>query len=157
MAIDYAHKIEALIKLGNILKVNPRAIGAAGGGKKKGPRGSYEELRDNAPTLKDIGLDKKISMISKKLAQLPVEEQRAIAKQELTFIRNLIKVMLFTPYRRSTMEATTSSCERCLGPLLNERRLCRNCSLARWTESRRKVHVLLTEVNNLLREIKRII
>ena len=63
MAIDYAHEI----KLGEILKATPRAIGAAGGGKRKGLRGSLVSPRNNTPTIADLGLDKKTSMKAKRL------------------------------------------------------------------------------------------
>jgi hypothetical protein len=74
-AIGIAHsiKLEALRKLGEMLKETPKNEGAKGlaGG---GTRGSKKEPRvDEAPTLAELGLDKKTSSIAQKLADLPEE------------------------------------------------------------------------------------
>ena len=49
----------------------PKAIGAAGGGKKTGPRGTFTEPRDAPSTLADMGIDKKLSARSQELAAMP--------------------------------------------------------------------------------------
>ncbi|OYW03314.1 MAG: hypothetical protein B7X11_03385, partial [Acidobacteria bacterium 37-65-4] len=74
-SIDYAHdiRIQALAQLGRMLKGTPKAKGAAAGGKKNWSRGTYTVPRDTAPTLSDLGLDKKTSSIAQKLASLPPE------------------------------------------------------------------------------------
>ena len=48
----------------------PKATGAAAGGAKDGPRGSYLLPRESAPTLADIGIDKRTSSRAQKLAAL---------------------------------------------------------------------------------------
>ena len=84
-AIDYAHsiRIEALRRLGEILDATKaeRAKGTRGrivrggrgriappGGAETGPPG------DDAPTLADLGLDKKTSSVAQKLAALPQKQ-----------------------------------------------------------------------------------
>jgi hypothetical protein len=60
----------------------PENIGPAAGGKKKESRGSYAELRDSAPTLSDLGITKKTSMIAQQLAALPEDtrQERTISE-----------------------------------------------------------------------------
>lgn len=64
-AIDFAHaiKIEALRKLGEMLKDTPKNAGSRGVGKSGVPLEN--------PTLQELGLDKKTSSIAQKLANLP--------------------------------------------------------------------------------------
>lgn len=85
-AIGYAHsiKIDALTRLGEMLKATPKNIGAAAGGKKDAPRGSIVEPRDTTPTLADLGIDKKVSMVAQQLANLPDDMRQAVAKREAT-------------------------------------------------------------------------
>ena len=67
-AIGYAHaiKIEAMRRLGEMLKETPKNTGARGVGKSGVP--------PENPTLEEYGLTKKVSMISQKLAELPKEQ-----------------------------------------------------------------------------------
>ena len=58
-------KIEALRKLGEMLKDAPKNTGAAGIGTSAVPK------ENRTPTLADLGLDKKTSSIAQKLAELP--------------------------------------------------------------------------------------
>lgn len=72
-AIGYAHaiKIEALRRLGEMLKETDRNQGAKGSvvtGTGRVP------VKDETPTLSDLGLDKKTSSIAQKLADLPSEQ-----------------------------------------------------------------------------------
>jgi len=70
-AIGYAHavKIEALARLGELLKATERASGAEGIGQPKcAVPGRY---RTQPPTLSTLGLSKKTSMIAQQLAALP--------------------------------------------------------------------------------------
>lgn len=60
-------KVEALRKLGEMLKATPRASKLFHGGSKKEP------TSNNEPTLAELGLDKKTSMVAQKLADLPEE------------------------------------------------------------------------------------
>lgn len=72
-AIDYAHavKIEALRKLGALLKETPKAKARFDGT-------SREPSKNGAETLSDLGLDKKTSSIAQKLAALPEKEFEAV-------------------------------------------------------------------------------
>ena len=71
IAIAHSIKLEALRKLGEMLKASPKNQGAKGlpGG---GTRGTKKEPRvDAVATLAELGLDKKTSSIAQKLAELP--------------------------------------------------------------------------------------
>jgi len=57
-------------QLGGMLRATPRNTGAAGGGVKSEPRGTFLELRDTVPTLSELDLDKKISALAQKLVDL---------------------------------------------------------------------------------------
>jgi len=86
-AIGYAHEIktEALAQLGVLLSVMEKQSGGRGlkGGGRN--RGSEKEPQLNAPpTLSDLGIDKKTSMIAQQLAALDVETRGEIAKRETT-------------------------------------------------------------------------
>lgn len=74
-AIGYAHavKVEALRQLGGMLKETPKAKGNAGPG--RGKAGAPSGLAfNNAPTLAELGLDKKTSSLAQKIADLPDEQ-----------------------------------------------------------------------------------
>jgi len=75
-AISYATsiKIEALRQLGNMLKETPRAAARFDEGNKKVP-----SLNDN-PTLSDLGIDKKVSSLAQKVADLTNEEIEKVKK-----------------------------------------------------------------------------
>lgn len=64
-AIAYAHdiKLEALRLLGTMLQATKRNTGGEVGGKRP-LAGSRKELANKAPTLADLGLDKKTSMLA---------------------------------------------------------------------------------------------
>lgn len=68
-AIDFAHavKIEALRKLGEILKGTPKAKARFDGTSKEPSRNGHD-------TLADLGVDKKTSSMAQKLAALPAKE-----------------------------------------------------------------------------------
>lgn len=83
LEVDAAEiRIRAERRLGEILvaqKALPRGQGgglnrgAAGGGKKEAPRGSFVEPRDTTPTLADLGIGKKLSSRAQALAAVPTE------------------------------------------------------------------------------------
>ena len=80
-AINYAFeiKIEALARLGDLLKETPKATGGEHGGKTK-IDGSRKEPSNPTPTLADLGLDKKTSMIAQQTGRrLPEDVRHAIA------------------------------------------------------------------------------
>jgi len=78
LEVDAAEiRIRAERRLGQILASLEKNKGAAGGGKKTAPRGSLVEPRDNSPTLSDLGIDKKLSARSQKLAALSDKEAEA--------------------------------------------------------------------------------
>jgi phage N-6-adenine-methyltransferase len=54
------------------------ATGAAGGGKKDGPRGSLVAPRDTRPTLDEAGIDKHLADRARKLAKMPDETFEAV-------------------------------------------------------------------------------
>jgi hypothetical protein len=70
-AINYAHalKIEALARLGELLRVAPKAKGAEGIG--KSASAVPERYRTQPPTLANLGLSKKTSVIAQRPAGLP--------------------------------------------------------------------------------------
>lgn len=81
-AIGYAHsiKIDALTRLGEMLKATPKNTGAKG----IGPIVVPDENRNQPPTLADLGIDKKVSMVAQQLASLPEDMRQAVAKREAT-------------------------------------------------------------------------
>lgn len=75
-AVNYAYsiKIDALAKLGRMLKETERNQGALPG--KTGVKG--EPVLDATPTLAELGLTKKESSIAQKLASLPEDHFQAV-------------------------------------------------------------------------------
>ena len=71
-------RLRAERRLGELIKAQKETVGlnrgAAGGGKKDAPRGSFVEPRDVSPTLADAGIDKKLSSRAQKLAAVPAEK-----------------------------------------------------------------------------------
>lgn len=89
LEIDAAEiRIRAERRLGELLKAQKETVGmnrgAAGGGKKESPRGSYVEPRDSAPTLAEAGIDKKLSARAQKIAEIPEDkfEQRLAERRD---------------------------------------------------------------------------
>jgi N6-adenosine-specific RNA methylase IME4 len=80
--IGFAHliKTRALGRLGELLDAMPKNQGAVKG--KTGSKG--KPVLDTAPTLADLGIDKKTSMVAQQLAALPEETREAIAQREET-------------------------------------------------------------------------
>ena len=79
IGLAYALKIEALAKLGAILKETPRADGGDAT-----RRARFQIGTELTPTLADLGIyDRKISMIAVQLASLPDETIAAIANREI--------------------------------------------------------------------------
>ncbi len=72
-AVNYAAgiKLDAERMLGQYLRQAPKARGAAAGGSKDGPRGTYTEPRDETPTLADMGISKKLAAEAQRLAEIP--------------------------------------------------------------------------------------
>lgn len=72
-AIDFAHsvKIEALRQVGEMLKETPRAAARFDGTNK-------EPSKNDAPTLAELGINKKTSSMAQKLADLPPEQFEAV-------------------------------------------------------------------------------
>lgn len=90
---SYAHAftIDALANLGRMLKATPKATGAAGPGRGKAGAKSGPAFND-APTLADLGLDKKTSSIAQKLASLP-EKQLAAVREANTSVTAALQVV----------------------------------------------------------------
>ena len=85
--IGFAHevKIEALAELGLMLEATPRNTGSAG---RPGPgRGKKNAVTDvnsvlvKPPTYAELGLDRRTAMIAQRLASLPPEIRKEIAKR----------------------------------------------------------------------------
>lgn len=92
ISIAHAIKLDALRKLGEMLKVAPKNEGAKGlsGG---GTRGSKKEPRVNdALTLAELGLDKKTSSIAQKLAELPQEAFEQVREGHETIAKAIAAV-----------------------------------------------------------------
>ena len=79
----HALKVRALVKLGELLKDLPKAKGNAGPGRGKAGASVGPAFTD-APTLSELGLDKKTSMVAQQLAALPEATREAIAQREVT-------------------------------------------------------------------------
>jgi len=75
--------VRAVAKLGELLQVMPKATG---GRPQKTGSGS-EPVFSEAPTLAEIGIDKKTSMVAQQLAKLPEETREAIAQRETTITK----------------------------------------------------------------------
>lgn len=83
LEIDAAEiRIRAERRLGELIQAQKDTVGlnagAAAGGTKEGPRGSYSEPRDERPTLAEVGIDKKLSSHAQKVASIPDEEFEGI-------------------------------------------------------------------------------
>lgn len=90
-AIGYAHaiKTEALAQLGKLLKEMPKATGVKLAGRNIG--GSPKELPiTGTPTLAEIGISKKTSMVAQQLAALPDDTRQKIAEREQTLKQALL-------------------------------------------------------------------
>ena len=85
----YTIKTRALVRLGQLLKDVQKNVGAvSGAGPGRGKRGAKQEPRFNAPpTLAEIDIDKKTSMVAQELASLPAATREAIAQQETTIAK----------------------------------------------------------------------
>lgn len=93
-AIGYAHsiKIEALRRLGEILKDSPKAKGAPGPGRGKAGSPAGPAF-DPTPTYADSGLSKKTAALAQKLAELPKKQFEEVcegAKSVTQAIREVI-------------------------------------------------------------------
>lgn len=94
-AIDFAHsvKIEALRRVGEMLKETPKNVGAVPG--KTGSKG--KPVLDDTPTLADLGLDKKTSSIAQKLADLPEAEFKQVRDGHETISKAIAAVKTIKP------------------------------------------------------------
>lgn len=86
--IGYAHrvKIDALTKLGELIKALPKSKGAIGApGPGRGKRGEAQEPRlSQAATYAELGLDKKTASVAQQLAALPIPVRDAISSREMS-------------------------------------------------------------------------
>lgn len=87
-SIDLAHEIKtyALCKLGEMLSAAPKNVGMVG---RVFSGNEVVPLKDDTPTLADLGIDKKTSATAQKMAALPREQQAAIARQETSVTKAL--------------------------------------------------------------------
>lgn len=91
IAIAHSIKLEALRKLGEMLKAAPKAKGASGPGRGKAGSKSGPAFND-APTLAELGLDKKTSSIAQKLADLPDEAFEQVREGHETIAKAIAAV-----------------------------------------------------------------
>jgi N6-adenosine-specific RNA methylase IME4 len=91
-AIDYAHaiKIEALRRVGELLQASDRNEGRPGPGRGKAGTPAAPALSSAPPTLADLGIDKKLSSLAQKLADLP-EIQFAQVAEGVTSVAAAIR------------------------------------------------------------------
>ena len=68
-----SYAFEAERKIGQMLKMSPKAKGARAGGKKDSSRGHYTQPRDSEPTLADVGLSKRDSADAQVLAEVDAD------------------------------------------------------------------------------------
>src|SRR6266705_792552 len=72
-------------RLGELIVAQKETVGlnrgAAAGGKKDSPRGSYSEQRDERPTLAEAGIDRKLSSRAQRVAALPPEKFEYLLEQ----------------------------------------------------------------------------
>lgn len=92
-AIGYAHsiKIEALRRLGEMLKASEKA---KGGQPYHKSTGSKREPVDAPPTYAEIGLDKKQAHVAHKLAELPEEQLEQVRTGAVTVSEAINKIKL---------------------------------------------------------------
>jgi len=86
IATAHVLKTRALAKLGELLTVLPKAAGGSVGGRHR-IDGSRSEPSITTPTLAEIGIDRKTSMVAQQLAALPEETREAIAQRETTITK----------------------------------------------------------------------
>jgi len=81
-AIDYAHaiKIEALRRVGELLQATDRNTGVRVRGGTTGGPIVEPPAKDAPPTLAELGIDKKLSSLAQKLADLPVQQFEQVAE-----------------------------------------------------------------------------
>jgi len=95
-SIDYAHtiKIEALAQLGRMLQEGQKATGNAGTARGRDVSGGIRLTPPEkaAPTLSDLGLDKKTSSLSQKLASLPRDQFEQVKTGEVSVTQATRKV-----------------------------------------------------------------
>jgi len=87
-AYAYALKTDALSRLGEILRDMPRSEGTRLAGRVKGSNsgvgGTKTERPTDAPTLAELGIDRKTAAVAQQLAALAPDVRQAIASQETT-------------------------------------------------------------------------
>ena len=105
-------KVDALRQLGEMLKATPKAKGEILRGDKLEPRG------DEAPTLADLGLTKKESMVAQKLANLSEEEFEQVREGNVSVAKAIAAVTATKPTSTATETASTVTAEqRAPGPV----------------------------------------
>jgi N6-adenosine-specific RNA methylase IME4 len=80
----HALKIDALARLGDLLKVTPKATGGTHGGRRRKLGTRREPSFIAPPTLAELGIGKKEAATAQQLAAMPPAVRDAIAQQEIT-------------------------------------------------------------------------
>jgi len=82
--LGYAHavKIDALAGLGKLLAEQPKAKGSDRGGRRSRLDGTRAVPSNSPSTLADLGIDKKTSALSQRLAALSDSDHKAVASRK---------------------------------------------------------------------------
>ncbi|HIM52190.1 MAG TPA: hypothetical protein EYM36_09780, partial [Acidobacteria bacterium] len=82
--LGYAHavKIDALAGLGKLLAEQPKAKGSDRGGRRSRLDGTRAVPSNSPCTLADLGIDKKTSALSQRLAALSDSDHKAVASRK---------------------------------------------------------------------------
>jgi hypothetical protein len=119
-AIAYAHaiRIEALRRLGELLKeTEKRGPEHSKGGGSKGSK--RELLLDAPPTLADLGLDRKTSMIAQQLADLPADQFKQVEAGTATIAKVLREIRRGTEGNTKKVDTSLESLEQVLRKAIN--------------------------------------
>jgi hypothetical protein len=129
--------VKAETKCGRELAATPRAKGVVGRDKKGQTRGSKGVPRvEEAPTLAEIGLDRKRAARAQKLALIPIEQQtgedqtafilsrnmarRYLTKGQLAIVAAKVQPKARTASERGAMKGKSSLISKELFPMVNE-------------------------------------
>lgn len=88
--LAHSIKIEALRKLGEMLKEAPKNTGVRLAGRNVG--GAIVEPPTNVPTLADLGIDKKTSAVAQKLSELPDADYEQVREGNVTVAKAIAAI-----------------------------------------------------------------
>jgi hypothetical protein len=97
-----AIKVEALRKLGQMLKVTPKASGQLVAGKDRFGGTRQGPPKNDVPTLADLGISKNQSAIAQKLAELPEEQFAQVREGHVSVAKAIAAVEATKPKKMPT-------------------------------------------------------